>query len=74
MLAVFALAMFALLCLIFVLVGALVPDKQTGQLAAQNGFLGLGPFLGSLGAMAMIWLRNRARPAKAPLALASRCG
>jgi hypothetical protein len=65
------LALFALFCLIFVLVGALVPDTQTGQLAVQNGALGLGPMLGSLGAMAMIWLRNRARPAKAPLALAT---
>jgi hypothetical protein len=65
------LALFALFCLIFVLVGALVPDKQTGQLAAQQAFLALGPLVGSLGAMAMIWLRNRARPAKAPLALTS---
>jgi hypothetical protein len=65
------LALFALLCLVFVLVGALVPDKQTGQLAMQNGALALGPMLGSLGTMAMIWLRNRARRAKAPLALAT---
>ena len=64
------LVLFSLFCLIFVLVGMLVPDKATGVLAVQNGFLALGPLIGSLGAMAMIWWRNRARPAKAPLALA----
>jgi len=65
------LAFFALFCLIFVLVGVLVPDKDTGALAVQNGFLALGPLVGSLGAMAMIWLRNRVRPAKAILVLAA---
>ena len=65
------LAFFALFCLIFVLVGVLVPDKDTGALAVQNGFLALGPLVGSLGAMAMIWLRNRVRPAKVALALAA---
>lgn len=64
------LGLFALLCLIFVLVGALVPDKATGQLAVQNSALALGPLIGSLGAMAMIWLRKRGRPAGGPLALA----
>jgi hypothetical protein len=65
------LALFALFCLIFVLIGVLVPDKDTGVLAVQNGFLALGPLVGSLGAMAMIWLRNRVRPAKVALALAA---
>jgi len=64
------LGLFSLLCLIFVLVGALVPDTATGVLAIQNGFLALGPLVGSLGAMAMIWWRDRTRPAKAPLTLA----
>jgi hypothetical protein len=64
-------ALFAFFCLIFVLVGALIPDKATGVLAMQQGFLGLGPLVGSLGAMAMIWWRDRTRPAKAPLALAA---
>jgi hypothetical protein len=63
-------ALFSLFCLIFVLVGLLVPDKATGVLAVQNGFLALGPLVGSLGAMAMIWLRDRSRRTKAPLALA----
>ena len=65
------LALFALLCLIFVLVGWLTPDKATGTPTVQNGFLALGPLVGSLGAIAMIWLRNRVRPAKAALALAA---
>ena len=65
------LALFALVCLIFVLIGGLVPERTTGALAVQNGFLALGPFVGSLGVMAMIWLRNRVRPAKAALALAA---
>lgn len=65
------LAFFALCCLIFVLIAALTPDKATGVLAAQNSFLALGPLVGSLGAMAMIWLRNRVRPAKLALALAA---
>ena len=65
------LALFALLCLIVVIIGAVTPDKQTGQFAIQNAFLGLGPLVGSLGAMAMIWLRNRKKPAKGSLALAS---
>ena len=65
------LAFFALCCLIFVLIAALTPDKATGVLAAQNSFLALGPLVGSLGVMAMIWLRNRVRPAKAALALAA---
>jgi hypothetical protein len=64
------LVLFSLVCLIFVLVGVLIPDKTTGALTVQNGFLALGPLAGSLGAIAMIWLRNRTRPAKAPLALA----
>jgi len=65
------LALFALFCLIFLLIGVLVPEKATGVLAVQNGFLALGPLVGSLGVMAMIWLRNRVRPAKAALALAT---
>ena len=65
------LALFALVCLIFVLIGGLVPERTTGALAVQNGFLALGPLVGSLGVMAMIWLRNRVRPAKAALALAA---
>ena len=59
------LVFFALFRLIFVLIGVLVPDKATGVLAVQNGFLALGRLVGSLGAMAMIWWRNRVRPAKA---------
>ena len=65
------LAVAALLCLIFTLVGALTPDKQTGLLAAQHAFLGLGPLLGTLGAMAMTWRRNRNKPAVGLLVLAS---
>ena len=47
------------------------PRPGHGPLAVQNGFLALGPLVGSLGAMAMIWLRNRVRPAKAMLVLAA---
>jgi hypothetical protein len=50
-----------------VLIGLLAGDSATGQIAWQGGALCLGPLVGSLGAIAMVLLRNRAQPVKLPL-------
>lgn len=49
----------AILALLGLVAGAVIPTGAADQIEPQTGALCLGPFVGALGAMALVWFRRR---------------